>query len=133
MHEWTRDPTKGAAAARLVFIAPIERQQLPERSCPSAAPIPAASGIAAPPGYASESARFTARHYPAGVAAHVVADVYAPLAGEVHARQAQKLLQAERLLQFLVAMQRERVDVARLLRVVQDERVEHERRRCVVA
>ena len=110
MREWTKDPTKGAAAARLVCIAPIERQQLPERSCPSAsaAPTPAAtgSGIAAPHGRASESSRFSALHYPAGAAAYVVAEVYAPLAGDALARQAQKLLQAERLLQFLVAKQR---------------------------
>ena len=58
---------------------------------------------AAPRADGVEGSRFSVEHYPAGAAAYVLAEVHAPLGDRAVRQQAQKLLQAERLLQLLIA------------------------------
>lgn len=92
--EWAQDASAIAeGGTRLLFIAPAGgRQRLPESAAPAALRADDALG-----------SRFSVEHYPPGAAAYVLAEVYAPLGGRAAQQQAQKLLQAERLLQFLVA------------------------------
>ena len=94
--EWAHDASAIAEdGPRLLFVAPAGgRQRLPE----SAAPAKLSAGDV-------QTSRFSADHYPTGAAAYVLAEVYAPLGDRAARQQAQKLLQAERLLQFLVAKQ----------------------------
>jgi len=85
--EWTQDAsaiTEGGS--RLLFVAPAgARQSLPESAAPAAL---------------RSDAGCQGEHHPPGAAAYVLAEV---LGGRAALQQAQTLLQAERLLQFLVA------------------------------
>ena len=92
LSEWAQDASAAAeGGSRLLVVAPAgARQRLPERAAPATLRTDVGQG-----------SRFSAEHYPPDAAAYVLAEVYAPLGGR--AAQAQKLLQAERLLQFLVA------------------------------
>lgn len=92
--EWTRDASAIAeGGARLLFIAPAgSGQRLPESAAPAALRASGAGG-----------SRFSVDHYPAGAAAYVLAEVYAPVGECAVQHQVQRLLHAERLLQFLVA------------------------------
>ena len=95
--EWAHDASAIAEdGPRLLFVAPAggRQQRLPE----SAAPATLSVGDV-------QTSRFSTDHYPTGAAAYVLAEVYAPLGDRAARQQAQKLLQAERLLQFLVAKQ----------------------------
>lgn len=93
--EWTQDASATTeGGSRLLFVAPAgARQSLPESAAPAA--LRSDAGC--------QGSRFSTEHYPPGAAAYVLAEVYAPLGGRAALQHAQKLLQAERLLQFLVA------------------------------
>ena len=89
--EWAQDAS-AEGGSRLLFVAPTDaRQRLPDSAAPATL---RADG---------HCSRFSVENYPSGAAAYVLAEVYAPLGGRAVQQQAQKLLQAERLLQFLVA------------------------------
>jgi len=129
--EWACDASTVASPAiraddgrSLRFIAPQgPRQMLPERGEPavvlggpqvlvaSEARDACAHSLssAGSPLRAAEthagSTRFSDDFYPAGSAVYIVAEVYTALGQRSQQQQAQKLLQAERLLQFLVAKQ----------------------------
>jgi hypothetical protein len=93
--DWTRDP---AALNPPIFIAPPILQPLPVRPGPSVQVAEESAGSAA------TRSRFSVDYYPANSALYVVGEVYAPLGGENPLqRTVQKLLQAERTLQFLCA------------------------------
>ena len=93
--DWTRDP---AALNPPIFIAPPNLQPLPVRPGPSVQVAEESAGSAA------TRSRFSVDYYPANSALYVVGEVYAPLGGENPLqRTVQKLLQAERTLQFLCA------------------------------
>ena len=94
--QWTRD--ESSAAPGLFFLAKALEQALP----PRAAPTPT-STLLRPP--RRESTRFSDEFYPPSASAYVLAEVYAPLHGKGGFTRAQKLLQAERTLQFLKANQ----------------------------
>ena len=87
--EWTRDEATG-----LFLIAASSAQLLPSRPAPPLSPawLPASS----------RSTSFSTDCYPPNASMYVVAEVYAPLTEE-GSKMPQKLLQAERLLQFLKA------------------------------
>jgi len=107
---WTNDPDVAASGTNvgpLFLIAPHGSQRLPVRS----APPPLGAAIVVPPpampeagagAGAARTSRFSAEHYPAGAATYIVGEVYAP-AGSGIAQIAQKLIQAERTLQFIQA------------------------------
>ena len=96
--EWTRDATGGVdAVAEPFFILSQSEQELPPRPAP---PTPAVRLPAS-----SRNTSFSAHYYPPGSSAYVVAEVYAPLEGK-GSSTSQKLLQAERLLQYLKAKER---------------------------
>jgi hypothetical protein len=91
--EWARDETVGGAGREPFFIGPTDAQRLPLRP---AARVPASMARAV------AGSSFSDEFYPADAAVYVVAEVYAPLSDGA-ARLAQKLLQAERVLRFLMA------------------------------
>jgi hypothetical protein len=93
--DWTRDP---AALNPPFFIAPPNLQPLPVRPGPSVQVVKESDGSAA------TRSRFSFDYYPSNSALYVVGEVYAPLGGENPLeRTVQKLLQAERTIQFLCA------------------------------
>ena len=100
--EWTSDP---AALDHPFFIAPPEKQTLPERPDPN---VQVRDKTAA---YEATRSRFSVEHYPVNSAMYVVGEVCAPL-GSLNPlkRTVQKLLQAERTLQFLCAKEGKPVD-----------------------
>jgi hypothetical protein len=93
--DWTRDP---AALNPPIFIAPPSLQPLPVRPSPDVQ-VPEESA-----GSAATRSRFSVDYYPANSAMYVVGEVYAPLGGDNPLQRAvQKLLRAERTVQFLCA------------------------------
>ena len=93
--DWTRDP---AALNPPIFIAPPNLQPLPVRPGPDVQVAEESAGSAA------TRSRFSLEYYPANSALYLVGEVYAPLGGENPLqRTVQKLLQAERTIQFLCA------------------------------
>jgi len=92
--DWMRDPDDTNPP---FFIAPPNLQQLPVR------PNPNVQVPASPFGLATNT-RFSFENYPANPVMYLVGEVYAPLSSEdPMPRTVQKLLQAERTLQFLSA------------------------------
>ena len=95
--DWTKDP---AALDPPRFIAPAHQQALPDRQGPSVQTQSGGGGQAS----GAARSRFSSENYPENSAMYVVGEVYAPLASMDSLRgTVQKLLQAERTLQFLVA------------------------------
>jgi hypothetical protein len=93
--DWTRDP---AALDPPFLIAPAYLQTLPERPDPNVQEVDEAAGSS------PTRSRFSVDYYPAHSAMYVLGEVYAPLgAEEPLVRTVQKLLQAERTVQFLCA------------------------------
>ena len=95
--EWTRDATAGESAP--FFISPTGVEQLPPRPSPSVPARPVRLPAS------STNTSFSDSYYPPDSSAYVVAEVYAPL-GSKSSQMSQKLLQAERSLQFLKAKER---------------------------
>jgi hypothetical protein len=95
LSDWTRDP---AALNPPIFIAPPNLQPLPVRPGPDVQVAGESAGSAA------TRTRFSVDYYPANAALYVVGEVYAPLGGDNPLQRAvQKLLRAERTVQFLCA------------------------------
>ena len=96
---WTRDASAGAVGDKaLFFIGPRSSVMLRERESP---PQPAVASSRC-----ETSSNFSVEFYPQGATLYVVGEVYVPFAGSGAAQLAQKLLQAERQLQFLMAKER---------------------------
>jgi hypothetical protein len=92
--DWTRDPDNLDPP---FFIALADHQQLPLRPHPNVQLQAQGTG-------STTHSRFSVECYPANSAMYVVGEVYSPLGGEDPLqRTVQKLLQAERTVQFLCA------------------------------
>jgi hypothetical protein len=98
---WTKDP---ADPNPPVFIAPSHEQALPDRPNPNVQVRRASASASASDCDSDSPATFSEVNYPANSAMYVMGEVYAPL-GQLDSLKStvQKLLQAERTLQFLAA------------------------------
>jgi len=98
--DWTRDPDNRAPP---FFIALADHQQLPVRPHPSVQLQVQGTG-------STTHSRFSVECYPSNSTMYVVGEVYSPLGGEDPLqRTVQKLLQAERTVQFLCAKEEKSV------------------------
>jgi hypothetical protein len=114
--EWTVDPA-AVGSNPPFFIAPSYLQSIPTRKNDSvrgpSEPPPDGGGNAAfthpvplAEAASTASSRFSEENYPPGATMYVVGEMYAPLGDEPGKSSAQKLLQAEKILQFLAAKEK---------------------------
>jgi len=98
--EWTREPAQRCCP---IFVSTHDKQALPLRGPPTLVnPPPPSSPPLTTSGMSNTSSRFSVEFYPSGSSMYVVGETYAAL-GDGARNLTQKLLQAERGLQFLCA------------------------------